>query len=180
MEAESYLAGNITLLVIYLAIAFFLLGLWLGWVLRGSMQNTQSAWVTGHPHHATTIAPLLNPAVYANGSTTGKTATKAEQPAKAASANTDTSGHMDEALGLVYSQAPEQQDDLTALKGVAAVLNGKLNDLGIYTYRQIASWNDDNVAEVSTRLSFKDRVKRDDWIGQARALHKEKYGEDLA
>lgn len=92
-----------------------------------------------------------------------------------------TSGraHVDESLGLVYSEPPEHADDLTALKGVAKVLNGKLNNFGVYTYRQIAGWDDVIVAEFSTRLSFKDRVKRDDWIGQSKALHKEKYGEDL-
>jgi predicted flap endonuclease-1-like 5' DNA nuclease len=86
---------------------------------------------------------------------------------------------LDSTLGLVYSEAPEQADDLQAIKGVGKVLNDKLNDFGIYTYRQIAGWDDSIVAEFSTRLSFKDRVKRDDWVGQAKALHKEKYAEEL-
>ena len=105
-----------------------------------------------------------------------------DMPAAWASLGDDVSSgkaRVDESLGLVYSEAPEHADDLTALKGVAKVLNGKLNDFGVYTYRQIAGWDDAIINEFSTRLSFKDRVKRDDWIGQAKALHKEKYGEEL-
>lgn len=110
------------------------------------------------------------------------TSASADMPAAWASLGDDVSSgkaRLDESLGLVYSDAPEHADDLTALKGVAKVLNGKLNNFGVYTYRQIAGWDDAIIAEFSTRLSFKDRVKRDDWTGQAKALHKEKYGEDL-
>ncbi len=208
MDAETYFVGNITFLIVYLAIAFFLLGFGLGWILwgRGRSQGAPSAWDTGH--HATTIAPLLNPAGYSNTSFTSQSITpdqevsgKSEsqvstadseapqaEPASADMSATrqglgdDVSAgkaRVDDSLGLVYSEPPEQEDDLTALKGVGKVLSGKLNDFGIYTYRQIAGWNESIINEFATRLSFKDRVQRDDWIGQAKTLHREKYGEDL-
>ncbi len=85
----------------------------------------------------------------------------------------------DDSLGLVYSQSPENVDDLKNIKGVGRVLSDKLNGFGVYTYRQIAAWDDAIIAEFSTRLSFKDRIKRDDWVAQAKALHKAKYDEAL-
>lgn len=87
---------------------------------------------------------------------------------------------LDDTLGLVFDTAPPDSDDLTKIKGIATVLNGKLNGFGIYTYRQIAAWDDEVVEEFSNRLSFKDRVQRDDWVGQAKRLHGEKYGKPLS
>lgn len=86
---------------------------------------------------------------------------------------------VDDALGVLFDAPPEAADDLTKIKGIATVLNGKLNDFGVYTYRQIAAWDEDIVAAFSKRLSFRDRVVRDDWIGQAKRLHSQKYGEAL-
>lgn len=212
MVAEHYFTENMTSLIFYLAVAFFLLGLCLGWILwgKGRPRGYDSAWYSGHPHLDTSIAPMLNPAAYSNSKARRERVTPVQEKivakpkdedadessvaAAPETVNTDLPAawralgddvsagiaRVDDSLGLVYSEPPGQADDLTAIKGVAKVLNGKLNDLGIYTYRQIAGWNDSITAEFSTRLSFKDRVKRDDWIGQAKALHKEKYGEDLA
>lgn len=211
MVVESYFTENITSLIFYLAVAFFLIGLWLGWFLWGKRWSSgfDSVWYSGHPHLETSIAPMLNPAAYSNimfrskriiavqGKVTaesiGLDSEEGNEAAEAETANADLpaawrrlgddvlagKARVDDSLGLIYSESPEQEDDLTAIKGVAKVLNGKLNNHGVYTYCQIAGWNDAIIAEFSTRLSFKDRVKRDDWIGQAKALHKEKYGEDL-
>jgi predicted flap endonuclease-1-like 5' DNA nuclease len=37
-------------------------------------------------------------------------------------------------------------------------------------------WDTVAIAEFSKLLSFRDRIDRDDWIGQARSLYYEKYG----
>ncbi len=86
---------------------------------------------------------------------------------------------VDDDLGLLFDAPPAAADDLTRIKGIATVLNRKLNDFGVYTYRQIAGWDESVVGEFSKRLSFKDRVQRDDWVGQARRLHSEINGEAL-
>lgn len=92
-----------------------------------------------------------------------------------------SSGKMvkDDTLGYLYTGKPEEEDDLTLIKGVAGVLKGKLNEFGIYTFRQIASWEQKTVDEFSERLSFKGRVERDGWLDQAKQFHKEKYGEEI-
>ncbi len=76
----------------------------------------------------------------------------------------------DPLLGPIYTAAPPKFDDLTALKGVSKVLEKRLNDLGIYTYAQIAGWNDAQIQEVSFRLAFKDRIHREHWVEQAQEL----------
>ncbi len=85
-------------------------------------------------------------------------------------------------LGLVFSDTPpeEEQDDLQQIKGVASVLEGKLHAFGIYTYKQIANWDDKTAEAFAERLSFKDRIHRDQWREQCAELHREKYGEALS
>ncbi len=61
-------------------------------------------------------------------------------------------------------------DDLKKIGGVGPKLEGTLNELGIYHFWQIAEFTPDNVAWVDGYLSFKGRIDRDDWIGQAKAL----------
>jgi large subunit ribosomal protein L15 len=61
-------------------------------------------------------------------------------------------------------------DDLKKIGGVGPKLEGALNELGVYHYWQIAEFTPENVAWVDGYLSFKGRIDRDDWIGQAKAL----------
>ncbi len=77
----------------------------------------------------------------------------------------------DAALGLIYKQTPPDADDLTKIKGIATVLEKRLHELGIHTYRQIASWDDSHIREFSSRLAFKDRIAREHWVEQARSLN---------
>ena len=90
----------------------------------------------------------------------------------------DTGGRLrrDEVLGMVYTQPPKRKDDLKRISGIAQVLEKKLNAFGVYTYRQIMEWDSVAVAEFSKLLSFRDRIERDDWMGQARNLYYETYG----
>jgi predicted flap endonuclease-1-like 5' DNA nuclease len=77
---------------------------------------------------------------------------------------------LDPRLGLIYKTKPEKIDDLTALKGIAEVLEQRLHEFGIYTYDQIASWSEDQIKEFSSRLAFKDRIQRERWVEQAQQL----------
>lgn len=78
---------------------------------------------------------------------------------------------VDPALGLIYKERPKDADDLTKIKGIASVLEKRLHELGIHTYRQIASWDEVHVREFSSRLAFKDRILREKWVEQARSLN---------
>ncbi len=63
-----------------------------------------------------------------------------------------------------------EKDDLKTIKGIGPKLEATLNSLGIYHFDQIAAWSRGNVEWADTYLSFRGRIDRDDWIGQARAL----------
>ena len=61
-------------------------------------------------------------------------------------------------------------DDLTAIAGIGPRIAEVLNELGIWTYAQIASWTPDNEVWIENHLSFKGRVGREAWVQQAKDL----------
>ena len=61
-------------------------------------------------------------------------------------------------------------DDLKRIGGIGPKLEQTLNELGIYHFDQIAALQGDEIEWVDSRLRFKGRIQRDDWIGQAKAL----------
>lgn len=65
---------------------------------------------------------------------------------------------------------PAAPDDLKAITGVGPKLEKVLNDLGVWTYSQVAAWTPAEVAWVDDYLGFKGRVERDGWLRQAAAL----------
>ena len=67
---------------------------------------------------------------------------------------------------------PAKPDDLKLISGVGPKLEGVLHGLGIYTYKQVASWKKAERDWVDNYLKFKGRIERDDWIKQAKALAK--------
>ncbi|MEQ9126224.1 MAG: hypothetical protein RIM80_27085 [Alphaproteobacteria bacterium] len=67
-------------------------------------------------------------------------------------------------------------DDLRRIAGVGPKIEALLHDLGIWRYAQIAALTPEEVAWVDERLTFKGRIEREDWIGQAKALAAESEG----
>ena len=68
------------------------------------------------------------------------------------------------------------KDDLQVIKGIGPFLEEKLNALGITTYRQIANMDSDLEDQVNEAIEFfPGRVKRDQWVTQAKIL----LGEDV-
>jgi predicted flap endonuclease-1-like 5' DNA nuclease len=63
-------------------------------------------------------------------------------------------------------------DDLKLIDGVGPVNEGKLNELGIWTFKQIAAWTPANAEWVGSYMAFPGRIEREDWIGQAAQLAK--------
>jgi len=68
-------------------------------------------------------------------------------------------------------------DNLQEIVGVGKVFERALNDLGIFSFRQIAAFNVGDMARVNREIKeLKGRIEQDDWIGQAKDLHYLKYG----
>ena len=85
-----------------------------------------------------------------------------------------------------FSEAPTAEipavtDDLRAVRGIGPSMERKLRELGIVSYRQLAMLDGAELERVRADLTdFRGRIEREDWVGQARALYREKYGRDPA
>ena len=67
----------------------------------------------------------------------------------------------------------KSKNDLTALKGVGPFIEGKLNGIGIYTYEQVSKFDKDFIQLVTEAIQFfPGRIKKDNWVGQAKKLLK--------
>jgi predicted flap endonuclease-1-like 5' DNA nuclease len=75
---------------------------------------------------------------------------------------------------------PGMPDNLKLIVGIGPVLERMLHQLGITTYRQIARWTDRDIDDIEAKLpEFPGRIRRDQWVMQARALHQSTHGETL-
>jgi len=72
---------------------------------------------------------------------------------------------------LKYLDGPDgEKDDLKLISGVGPVLENKLNELGIYHFRQIAKFEAKDIDLVNDAMAFPGRIERDEWIAQAANL----------
>jgi NADH-quinone oxidoreductase subunit E len=131
-----------------------------------------------------------------NSSTKARAATKtliAEAQSFARDVNDIAANSMDDARSVVDAAAapaglmpedfkqpkamdrPANPADLKAISGIGPKLEQVLNGLGIWTYGQIAVWTPEEIAWVDDYLSFKGRIGRDNWLGQAAVLAAAKH-----
>lgn len=73
-------------------------------------------------------------------------------------------------LSSVGVSSIESKDDLKKIKGIGSVYEGKLNELGIFTFEQVSKLSDEAINALEDLTSFPGRVEREDWIGQAKNL----------
>ena len=90
----------------------------------------------------------------------------------------------DKAAGIAkirrVGYAPGIRDDLKEILGVGPVLEKTLNGMDIYTFKEIAHWDQAKADEVGSHFaSFQDRIGREEWVAQCAALHKKHYGADV-
>ncbi|MEO0549306.1 MAG: hypothetical protein AAFZ91_05250 [Pseudomonadota bacterium] len=85
---------------------------------------------------------------------------------------------LDTEAGLIQPVAIEKPsngaDDLTAIGGIGPRIATVLNDLGIWTYEQVAAWTEENQLWVDDHLAFNGRVARESWVEQAKSLNSAK------
>jgi len=99
------------------------------------------------------------PAVKVEKKPAKKVAKKEEAPAESAGTKPE-----------LLTEAPDNKDDLKNITGVGPKLEETLNKLGVFHFAQVAAWTADEVQWVDDNLSFKGRIDRDDWVGQATEL----------
>jgi predicted flap endonuclease-1-like 5' DNA nuclease len=61
-------------------------------------------------------------------------------------------------------------DNLRRIKGIGESFEARLHALGIFHFDQIAEWSLKQAAWIAMETGAADRVIRNDWVGQARAL----------
>jgi predicted flap endonuclease-1-like 5' DNA nuclease len=73
-----------------------------------------------------------------------------------------------------------QADDLKKINGIGPTFAQTLNKMGTRTFIQIARWKPEDIQKIAKKLDTDpDRIKRDNWIADAKKQHYRKYGERL-
>ena len=69
----------------------------------------------------------------------------------------------------------DHADDLKEIVGVGPFLERKLHAIGIYTFRQIANFDAEDIDNVNDIIEFfPGRIERDRWVSQAAGLAEKK------
>jgi|APTNR8051073442_1049403.scaffolds.fasta_scaffold03127_7 predicted flap endonuclease-1-like 5' DNA nuclease len=71
----------------------------------------------------------------------------------------------------------ESPDDLKLISGIGPALEKKLRTCGITTYQQLATLSEADIERIEAIIKSFGRIRRDDWIGQAKVRYFEKYQE---
>ena len=61
-------------------------------------------------------------------------------------------------------------DDLSVIKGLGPKAATALNAEGVTSVSQIAAWTDEDIDRWDDKINGRGRIRRDDWVGQAKAL----------
>jgi predicted flap endonuclease-1-like 5' DNA nuclease len=73
-----------------------------------------------------------------------------------------------------------QVDDLKKINGIGPAFAHTLNKMGTRTFIQIARWKPEDIQKIAKKLDTDpERIKRDNWIADAKKQHYRKYGERL-
>lgn len=101
------------------------------------------------------------------------------QPKQSGPADSMSHGKSD-ATRSGHGPRAHEQDDLKQIYGIGPAMEKGLNRMGLFTFRQIAQWNEQDVEKMASELNtFPDRIRHDDWIAGAKEQHFLKYGEEL-
>jgi predicted flap endonuclease-1-like 5' DNA nuclease len=71
---------------------------------------------------------------------------------------------------LLFDAPDGQKDDLTLIIGIDRDTESRLNNLGVFHLRQIATWDDGAARWIEIRLNEPGRVARERWTEQATAI----------
>ena len=76
----------------------------------------------------------------------------------------------------VSQAAGAAEDDLTQIAGIGKAFAKRLNDMGVYQFQQLAELDPQQLDHPGCELrEFRNRILRDDWIGQATQLNSDRW-----
>ncbi|NJM11119.1 MAG: hypothetical protein HC889_03755 [Synechococcaceae cyanobacterium SM1_2_3] len=70
-------------------------------------------------------------------------------------------------------------DDLKLISGIGPAMEKKLNACGVLSFRDLATLDNAHIERIEAVIKFAGRIHREDWMGQAKAQHFQKYHEQL-
>jgi NADH-quinone oxidoreductase subunit E len=73
-------------------------------------------------------------------------------------------------LRVIKKERAPAADDLKKISGLGPKLEKVLNGMGIRTFAEIATWTEAEMREIDDKLGLDNRVLRDNWASQAKAL----------
>ena len=69
-----------------------------------------------------------------------------------------------------FKKPKGEPEDLLQIKGITADVMGRLKQLNLYRFEQIATLSDEDMANVDEALNLKGAIEKQDWVGQAQRL----------
>lgn len=69
-----------------------------------------------------------------------------------------------------FKKPKGEPEDLLQIAGIDANLMGRLKQLNLYRFEQVANLSDDDIANIDEVLNLKGAIEKQDWVGQARNL----------
>lgn len=118
------------------------------------------------------IGYVLRCHIFAND-TQESDAQKQEKPAKPSAKSAPgvkSSSSKDGRPDTLDAPRGGRKDDLKQIKGIGPGIEKTLNELGIFHFDQIATWNRKASDWIDDYLSFKGRIDREKWVSQAKKL----------
>jgi diguanylate cyclase (GGDEF)-like protein len=131
---------------------------------------TVSGGVACLPDSARTIDDVLAIADQApyNAETAGRNCVMLAEPSQA------------ETVAAELPPLPDYGDDLRQIRGIGTRYVAALEEIGIFSFRQIADLDWRDISRLAAHLQTSpERIVRDKWLHRAQSLYRDKYGEDL-
>lgn len=167
-------------------LAAFILGLLIGWWFCGRCRcnkstNTSNVNTSANLRNASVDTSSKTGTARAAAAATATAATVSATATKPSSSVVDAdvslSGDADAGIEVSndwkpkgFSSRPSDADQLKRIKGIGPVIEKTLNGLGVYQFKQIAEFSQDNISWVENHLSFPGRIEREGWVPQAKDL----------
>lgn len=82
--------------------------------------------------------------------------------------------------GMLFASPPKKPDNLKFISGITEILEARLNDSGIYSYKQILDWSEIAVTEFSGLLGIDESLITNTWKQQAEFLAQPKASKAAA
>lgn len=147
---------------------------------EGSSAESLSVAMETTPAPAVERPPVVEPAAVAVAEPSPSPATEPSPTVESVAVATAPPAAAE--LPIIVEPPPpvtESADDLKLINGIGPALEKKLNASGVFTFRDLATLSEADIERIEAAIKFIGRIRREDWIGQAKACYLRKYSQAL-